>query len=163
MTSDGWFRTGDIGEIDGDGFLRITGRKKEIIVTAGGKNVAPAVLEDRLRANPVISQCVVVGDNKPYIGALITLDQDALPQILSANNIEAAPMSQLAANPDVRALVQRAVNSANEAVSNSEAIKKFSILLEDFTIDNGYLTPKMSIRRHLIVQDFAKDIEALYS
>ena len=163
MTSDGWFRTGDIGEIDGDGFLRITGRKKEIIVTAGGKNVAPAVLEDRLRANPVISQCVVVGDNKPYIGALITLDQDALPQILSANNIEAAPMSQLAANPDVRALVQKAVNSANEAVSNSEAIKKFSILLEDFTIDNGYLTPKMSIRRHLIVQDFAKDIEALYS
>jgi long-chain acyl-CoA synthetase len=163
MTSDGWFRTGDIGEIDGDGFLRITGRKKEIIVTAGGKNVAPAVLEDRLRANPVISQCVVVGDNKPYIGALITLDQDALPQILSANNIEAAPMSQLAANPDVRALVQKAVNSANEAVSNSEAIKKFSILLEDFTIDNGYLTPKMTIRRHLIVQDFAKDIEALYS
>jgi len=163
MTSDGWFRTGDIGEIDGDGFLRITGRKKEIIVTAGGKNVAPAVLEDRLRANPVISQCVVVGDNKPYIGALITLDQDALPQILSANNIEAAPIAQLAANPDVRALVQKAVNSANEAVSNSEAIKKFSILLEDFTIDNGYLTPKMSIRRHLIVQDFAKDIEALYS
>jgi long-chain acyl-CoA synthetase len=163
MTSDGWFRTGDIGEIDGDGFLRITGRKKEIIVTAGGKNVAPAVLEDRLRANPVISQCVVVGDNKPYIGALITLDQDALPQILSASNIETAPMSQLAANPDVRALVQKAVNSANEAVSNSEAIKKFSILLEDFTIDNGYLTPKMSIRRHLIVQDFAKDIEALYS
>lgn len=163
MTSDGWFRTGDIGEIDGDGFLRITGRKKEIIVTAGGKNVAPAVLEDRLRANPIISQCVVVGDNKPYIGALITLDQDALPQILSASNIEAAPMSQLAANPDVRALVQKAVNSANEAVSNSEAIKKFSILLEDFTIDNGYLTPKMSIRRHLIVQDFAKDIEALYS
>lgn len=163
MTSDGWFRTGDIGEIDGDGFLRITGRKKEIIVTAGGKNVAPAVLEDRLRANPVISQCVVVGDNKPYIGALITLDQDALPQILSANNIEAAPMSQLATNPDLRALVQKAVNSANEAVSNSEAIKKFSILLEDFTIDNGYLTPKMTIRRHLIVQDFAKDIEALYS
>ena len=163
MTSDGWFRTGDIGEIDGDGFLRITGRKKEIIVTAGGKNVAPAVLEDRLRANPVISQCVVVGDNKPYIGALITLDQDALPQILSANNIEAAPMSQLAANSDLRALVQKAVNSANEAVSNSEAIKKFSILLEDFTIDNGYLTPKMTIRRHLIVQDFAKDIEALYS
>ena len=163
MTSDGWFLTGDIGELDSDGFLRITGRKKEIIVTAGGKNVAPAVLEDRLRANPIISQCVVVGDNKPYIGALITLDQDALPQILSANNIEAAPMSELAANPDLRALVQKAVNSANEAVSNSEAIKKFSILLEDFTIDNGYLTPKMSIRRHLIVQDFAKEIDALYN
>lgn len=163
MTSDGWFRTGDIGELDGDGFLRITGRKKEIIVTAGGKNVAPAVLEDRLRANSIISQCVVVGDNKPYIAALITLDQDALPQILAANNIEAAPMSELIANPQLRALVQKAVNSANEAVSNSEAIKKFSILLEDLTIDNGYLTPKMSIRRHLVMQDFANEIESLYS
>ena len=163
MTSDGWFRTGDIGELDGDGFLRITGRKKELIVTAGGKNVAPAVLEDRLRANPIISQCVVVGDNKPYIGALITLDQEALPQILAANNIASAPMSELIANPEIRALVQKAVNSANESVSNSEAIKKFSILPEDLTIDNGYLTPKMSIRRHLIVQDFANEINSLYS
>lgn len=163
MTSDGWFRSGDIGELDGDGFLRITGRKKEIIVTAAGKNVAPAVLEDRLRANPIISQCVVVGDNKPYIAALITLDQDALPQILSANNIDQSPMADLVSDPNLRALVQKAVNTANEAVSNSEAIKKFSILLEDLTIDNGYLTPKMSIRRHLIVQDFAKDIDALYN
>ena len=163
MTTDGWFRTGDIGELDGEGYLRITGRKKELIVTAGGKNVAPAVLEDRLRANPIISQCVVVGDNKPYIGALITLDPDALPQILAANNIESAPMSQLIENADVRGLVQKAVNAANEAVSNSEAIKRFVILPEDLTIDNGYLTPKMSIRRHLIVQDFASDIEGLYS
>jgi len=163
MTTDGWFRTGDIGELDGEGYLRITGRKKELIVTAGGKNVAPALLEDRLRANPIISQCVVVGDNKPYIGALITLDQDALPQILVANNIEVAPMSELLENSDVRALVQKAVNAANESVSNSEAIKKFIILPEDLTIDNGYLTPKMSIRRHLIVQDFAADIEGLYS
>jgi len=163
MTTDGWFRTGDIGELDGDGYLRITGRKKELIVTAGGKNVAPAVLEDRLRANPIISQCVVVGDNKPYIGALITLDQDALPQILAANNIELVDMSELLENADVRALVQKAVNAANEAVSNSEAIKKFVILPEDLTIDNGYLTPKMSIRRHLIVQDFAADINSLYS
>ena len=163
MTSDGWFRTGDIGELDGEGYLRITGRKKELIVTASGKNVAPAVLEDRLRANPIISQCVVVGDNKPYIGALVTLDQDALPQILAANNIESAPMSDLIQNTDVRALVQKAVNAANEAVSNSEAIKRFVILPEDLTIDNGYLTPKMSIRRHLIVQDFAGDIEGLYA
>ncbi len=163
MTTDGWFRTGDIGELDGEGYLRITGRKKELIVTAGGKNVAPALLEDRLRANPIISQCVVVGDNKPYIGALITLDQDALPQILTASNIVLAPMSELLENSDVRALVQKAVNAANESVSNSEAIKKFVILPEDLTIDNGYLTPKMSIRRHLIVQDFAADIEGLYS
>lgn len=163
MTTDGWFRTGDIGELDGEGFLRITGRKKELIVTAGGKNVAPAVLEDRLRANPIISQCVVVGDNKPYIGVLITLDQEALPQILAANSIEPAPMADLMENPDVRELVQKAVNVANEAVSNSEAIKKFVILPEDLTIDNGYLTPKMSIRRHLIVQDYADVIEGLYS
>ncbi len=163
MTSDGWFRTGDIGEIDGEGFLRITGRKKELIVTAGGKNVAPAVLEDRLRANPIISQCVVVGDAKPFIGALVTLDQDALPQILAANNIESASMTELVNNADVRELVQKAVNVANEAVSNSEAIKKFVILPEDLTIDNGYLTPKMSIRRHLIVQDFANVIDGLYS
>lgn len=163
MTGDGWFRSGDIGELDSDGFLRITGRKKEIIVTAGGKNVAPAVLEDRLRANSIISQCVVVGDDKPYIAALITLDQDALPQILTASNLENAPMAELVADPNVRALVQKAINAANEAVSNSEAIKKFSILLEDLTIDNGYLTPKMSIRRHLILQDFAKEIDALYN
>ena len=163
MTTDGWFKTGDIGELDGDGYLRITGRKKELIVTAGGKNVAPAVLEDRLRANPIISQCVVVGDNKPFIGALITLDQDALPQILAANNIETSAMSELIENQDVRSLVQKAVNDANEAVSNSEAIKKFLILPEDLTIENGYLTPKMSIRRHLIVQDFAADIDSLYA
>jgi long-chain acyl-CoA synthetase len=163
MTTDGWFRTGDIGELDGDGFLRITGRKKELIVTAGGKNVAPAVLEDRLRANPIISQCVVVGDSKPYIGALVTLDQEALPQVLAANGIQSAPMADLIASAEVRALVQKAVNVANEAVSNSEAIKKFVILPEDLTIDNGYLTPKLSIRRHLIVQDFAADIESLYN
>ena len=162
MTTDGWFRTGDIGELDGDGFLRITGRKKELIVTAGGKNVAPAVLEDRLRANPIISQCVVVGDSKPYIGALVTLDQEALPQVLAANGIPSASMAELITNTEVLALVQKAVNVANEAVSNSEAIKKFVILPEDLTIDNGYLTPKLSIRRHLIVQDFAAAIEGLY-
>lgn len=163
MTSDGWFRTGDIGELDGEGYLRITGRKKELIVTAGGKNVAPAVLEDRLRANPIISQCVVVGDNKPFIGALVTLDPEALPQILAANNIESAPVVELVELADIRALVQKAINTANEAVSNSEAIKKFVILPLDLTIDNGYLTPKLSIRRHLIVQDFASEIDSLYA
>lgn len=162
MTSDGWFRTGDIGELDGEGYLRITGRKKELIVTAGGKNVAPAVLEDRLRANPIISQCVVVGDNKPFIGALVTLDPEALPQILAANNIESVPVVELVELADIRALVQKAINTANEAVSNSEAIKKFVILPLDLTIDNGYLTPKLSIRRHLIVQDFASEIDSLY-
>lgn len=163
LDSDGWFHSGDLGSLDDDGFLYITGRKKELIVTAGGKNVAPAVLEDRLRAHPIISQCVVVGDAKPFIGALVTLDQDALPGILKAHGIAEAPLTELASNPQIRAIVQEAVNTANEAVSNSEAIKKFSILATDWTVDNGYLTPKMSIKRHLVTKDFASDIEHLYS
>lgn len=163
MSSDGWFHSGDVGRLDGEGFLYITGRKKELIVTSAGKNVAPAVLEDRLRANPIISQCVVVGDGKPYISALVTLDQDALPGILATHGIDSAPLETLATDERVRALVQEAVRSANDAVSGSEAIKKFVILPTDLTIENGYLTPKMSIRRHLVNQDFAALIDSLYS
>ena len=163
IDSDGWFHSGDLGSLDDDGFLYITGRKKELLVTAGGKNVAPAVLEDRLRAHPIISQCIVVGDAKPYIGALITLDTEALPGILKSNNIAEAPLEQLVVDPSIRAIVQQAVNSANEAVSNSEAIKKFEILATDWTVDNGYLTPKMSIKRHVVSKDFADNIERLYS
>lgn len=163
IDADGWFHSGDLGSLDSDGFLYITGRKKELLVTAGGKNVAPAVLEDRLRAHPIISQCIVVGDAKPYIGALITLDTEALPGILKSNNIEEAPLEQLVVDPSIRAIVQQAVNSANEAVSNSEAIKKFEILATDWTVDNGYLTPKMSIKRHVVTKDFADNIEHLYS
>ena len=162
LGEDGWLHSGDIGELDSAGFLRITGRKKELIVTAGGKNVAPAVLEDRLRAHPLISQCVVVGDALPYIAALVTLDEDALPAILEANKIAKEPMAQLVTSKEVRALVQQAVNDANKAVSNSEAIKKFVILPHDLTIDNGYLTPKLSIRRHLITVDFAGQIASMY-
>ncbi|NBV90279.1 MAG: long-chain fatty acid--CoA ligase, partial [Actinobacteria bacterium] len=162
LATDGWLHTGDIGELDNDGFLRITGRKKELIVTAGGKNVAPAVLEDRLRAHPIISQCVVVGDALPYIAALVTLDEDALPAILEANGITSASLSDLADDKQVRALVQQAINDANKAVSNSEAIKKFVILPHDLTIDNGYLTPKLSIKRHLITVDFAQQIASMY-
>ena len=163
IDSDGWFHSGDLGSLDDDGFLYITGRKKELLVTAGGKNVAPAVLEDRLRAHPIISQCIVVGDAKPYIGALITLDTEALPGILKSNNIAEAPLEQLVVDSRIRAIVQQAVNSANEAVSNSEAIKKFEILATDWTVDNGYLTPKMSIKRHVVSKDFADNIERLYS
>ena len=162
ITSDGWFHSGDVGRLDEDGYLYITGRKKELLVTSAGKNVAPNVLEDRLRAAPIISQCVAVGDGKPYISALVTLDQEALPGILSAHGIEPAPIAELSENPEVRALVQQAVNSANEAVSNSEAIKKFLILPFDLTIENGYLTPKLSIKRHLINQDFSAEINSLY-
>ncbi len=162
ITSDGWFHSGDVGRLDEDGYLYITGRKKELLVTSAGKNVAPNVLEDRLRATPIISQCVAVGDGKPYISALVTLDQEALPGILSAHGIEPAPIAELSENPEVRALVQQAVNSANEAVSNSEAIKKFLILPFDLTIENGYLTPKLSIKRHLINQDFSAEINSLY-
>ena len=142
--------------------MYITGRKKELLVTSAGKNVAPNVLEDRLRSAPIISQCVVVGDGKPYISALVTLDQDALPGILNSHGIASAPFEELINNPEVRALVQQAVNTANEAVSNSEAIKKFLILPMDLTIDNGYLTPKLSIKRHLINEDFANEINSLY-
>lgn len=162
ISPDGWFHSGDVGKLDDDGYLYITGRKKELLVTSAGKNVAPNVLEDRLRAAPIISQCVVVGDGKPYISALVTLDQEALPGILSAHGIDDAPFEELIENLDVRALVQQAVNSANEAVSNSEAIKKFLILPFDLTIENGYLTPKLSIKRHLVNQDFADEINSLY-
>lgn len=162
ITSDGWFHSGDVGTIDDDGFLYITGRKKELLVTSAGKNVAPTVLEDRLRSHPLVSQCVVVGDGRPYIAALVTLDPDALPGILQAHNIPEAPMEKLAQNPEVRALIQQAVNTANEAVSNSEAIKKFVILPVDLTIENGYLTPKFSIKRHVINQDFADVINDIY-
>ena len=162
LLSDNWFASGDIGHLDSEGFLYITGRKKEIIVTAGGKNVSPAVLEDRLRANPLISQCVVVGDNRPYIGALVTLDQEAAPGILQAHGISAEALNVPQDSAEIKALIQQAVNTANEAVSNSEAIKKFVLLPMDFTIDNGYLTPKLSIKRHLVTQDFAADIDSLY-
>jgi len=163
FTDDGWFRSGDIGELDNEGYLTITGRKKELLVTAGGKNVAPAVMEDRLRSHPIVSQCVVVGDGRAFIGALITLDQEALPGILSANGIAEAPLEKLVTDPAVRAIVQKAVNYANEIVSLSEAIKKFTILPLDLTIDNGYLTPKMSIKRHVVTSDFAKEIEEIYN
>lgn len=162
ITTDGWFHSGDVGRLDDDGYLYITGRKKELLVTSAGKNVAPNVLEDRLRSAPIISQCVVVGDGKPYISALVTLDQDALPGILNSHGIASAPIEELVKNPELRALVQQAVNTANEAVSNSEAIKKFLILPMDLTIDNGYLTPKLSIKRHLINEDFATEINSLY-
>lgn len=161
---DGWFKTGDIGGLDEDGYLTITGRKKEIIVTAGGKNVAPAALEDPIRANPLVGQVIVVGDQKPFIGALVTLDPEMLPVWLN-NNHEDAGMSleQAATNPAVLAEVQRAIDRANDTVSRAESIRKFVILPIELTEASGHLTPKMSIKRNIILRDFAGQIEDMYA
>ena len=161
---DGWFKTGDIGEIDKDGYITITGRKKEILVTAGGKNVAPAYLEDPIRANPVISQVVAVGDAKPFISALITLDPEMLPMWLTNNKMDPnMSIAEAANNPAIIAEVQAAVDRANARVSRAESIRKFDILPIQFTEESGHLTPKMSIKRNIIVKDFASEIEAMYA
>ena len=159
---DGWFRTGDLGSVDPDGYIRITGRKKELIVTAGGKNVAPAVLEDRVRAHALVSQCVVVGDAKPFVAAIITLDAESLPTWLSARGKPALTLEQAMEDPDVLAALDKAVARANKAVSRAESIRKFRILTTDFTIANGYLTPSLKVKRSLVLEDFASEVEALY-
>jgi long-chain acyl-CoA synthetase len=163
FTEDGWFKTGDIGTLDADGYLEITGRKKELIVTAGGKNVAPASLEDPIRANPIIGQVIVVGDQKPFIGALITLDEEMLPVWLN-NNGEDAQMSisDAAKHPKVLAEIQKAVDAANSKVSRAESIRKFVVLDADLTEASGHLTPKLSIKRNVIMKDFADVVESMY-
>ncbi|MCC4249835.1 MULTISPECIES: AMP-dependent synthetase/ligase [Microbacterium] len=159
-----WFKTGDIGAFDSDGFLSITGRKKEIIVTAGGKNVAPAALEDPIRANPIVGQVVVVGDHKPFISALITLDPEMLPTWLANNGLPAdMSLADAAKNETVRAEVQGAIDRANTRVSRAESIRKFTILPTEWTEASGHLTPKMSIKRNVIVSDFADAIEDIYA
>ena len=164
FAEDGWFCTGDIGELDEEGFLKITGRKKEMIVTAGGKNVAPTVLEDRLRSHALISQCMVVGDGKPFIAALITLDPEALGPWQERHGKPAdATIASLRDDPDLVAAVQAAVDDANQAVSRAESIRKFRILDADFTQESGQLTVKLGIRRSVLLKDFAADIDALYS
>jgi long-chain acyl-CoA synthetase len=162
-TFDGeWFSTGDLGELDADGYLRITGRKKEILVTAGGKNVAPAVLEDRLRAHVLVSQCIVLGDGQPYISALVTLDPDALPGWLRQRGKEGLAHEQVVADEDVVAAVQSAVDEANKAVSRAEAIKRFTILVDDFTVETGHLTPSLKLKRAQVMKDYATEVDALY-
>jgi long-chain acyl-CoA synthetase len=161
--SGGWFKTGDLGALDEDGFLTITGRKKEIIVTAGGKNVAPAVLEDQLRAHPLISQAMVVGDAKPFIGALITVDPEAFGAWKERNHKPAgASVGDLATDPDLVAEVDAAVKHANLAVSHAESIRKFRILPVDFSEDTGELTPTMKVKRNVVAEKFASDIESIY-
>ena len=163
FTSDNYFRSGDLGKLDEEGYLYITGRKKELIVTAGGKNVAPAVLEDRLRANPLISQCMVVGDNKPFIAALVTLDPDAIKPWAVANKKEGASIADLTKDPTLLAVIQTAVDEANKAVSRAESIRKFTVLPVDFTIPGGQLTAKLSVKRHVVAQQFAREIDELFA
>jgi long-chain acyl-CoA synthetase len=161
---DGWLRTGDIGRLDEDGFVWITGRKKEIIVTAGGKNVIPALLEDQIRADALVSQVLVVGDNRPFIGALVTLDQEALPGWLQRHNLPAdTSIADAANNPVVKAAVQDLITAANTSVSQAEAIKSFRIVPADFTEASGHLTPSMKVKRAQVMKDFETVIEEMYA
>ena len=163
FTEDGFFRSGDLGTLDKEGFLSIVGRKKELIVTSGGKNVAPAVLEDRVRAHPLVSQCVVLGDNQPFIAALVTLDADALKTWAIANKKTGTSAANLCHDPDLLSVVQTAIDDANKAVSRAESIRKFSVLPVDFTIADGQLTAKMSVKRHVVAAEFSKEITELFS
>ncbi|MEW2520444.1 AMP-dependent synthetase/ligase [Actinacidiphila alni] len=160
--SDGWFHTGDLGSLDEDGYLSITGRKKEIIVTAGGKNVAPAVIEDRIRADALVAECMVVGDGKPFVAALITLDEEFLPHWAEQHGKSGATAAELAADPELLAAVQHAVDEGNAAVSKAESVRKFRILPTQFTEESGHVTPSLKLKRNVVLKDFADEIEALY-
>ena len=163
FTEDGFFRTGDLGSIDSEGYLSIVGRKKELIVTSGGKNVAPAVLEDRVRAHPLVSQCMVVGDNQPFIAALITLDPDAVKVWAGINKKNDGTVANLVHDATLISVIQTAVDEANKSVSRAESIRKFTLLPVDFTIASGELTPKLSVKRHVVSEKFAAQIAALFA
>ncbi|MFC1412465.1 long-chain fatty acid--CoA ligase [Streptacidiphilus sp. N1-12] len=161
---DGWFSTGDLGSLDQDGFLTITGRKKEIIVTAGGKNVAPAVIEDRIRAHPLIGECMVVGDRKPFIACLVTIDPEFFPTWKKLNGKpDDATVTDLLQDSDLLGAVQAAIDDGNAAVSHAEAVKKFHILDTVFSEDSGHLTPSMKLKRSVVLKDYAPEVEALYT
>ncbi|WP_248582199.1 AMP-dependent synthetase/ligase [Nocardioides sp. InS609-2] len=161
LERDGWFHTGDVGEVDDEGFVKITGRKKEILVTAGGKNVAPAVLEDRLRAHALVDQCIVVGDGQPYIAALVTIDEESFPAWAEQHG-KSGSISELVDDPDLRAAVEDAVDDANKAVSKAESIRKFTILPVTWSEEGGQLTPSLKLKRNVVLREFRDDVEALY-
>ncbi|MGQ4431457.1 AMP-dependent synthetase/ligase [Streptomyces sp. SAS_260] len=164
VLQDDWFATGDLGALDEDGYLTITGRKKDILVTNGGKNVSPAVLEDRLRSRAPVGQVLVVGDNRPYVAALITLDPEALAHWLAVRGLPAdTPLADLVEDPRLRADVQKAVDHANQAVSRAESIRAFALIEGEFTEDNGLLTPSLKLKRNVVTAAYAEDIEALYA
>ncbi|MFJ7198115.1 MULTISPECIES: AMP-dependent synthetase/ligase [unclassified Streptomyces] len=158
----GWFATGDLGALDEDGYLTITGRKKDIIITSGGKNVTPAPLEDWLRAHPLVGQCMVVGDNRSFITALITLEPDGLAHWRRMKKKEHVPIRELVDDDELRTALQRAVDEANRLVSRAESIRKFAVLPVDFTEENGHLTPSLKLKRDAIARDFEEEIEVLY-
>ncbi|WP_300047651.1 long-chain fatty acid--CoA ligase [Trueperella sp.] len=160
--SEGWFHTGDLGTLDRQGYLTITGRKKEIIVTAGGKNVSPAALEDPLSSHPLISQVIVVGDKKPFVGALITLDAEMLPGWLGAHDLPAMDVTQAARHPEVLASLERAIKKTNKRVSRAESIRKFAVIYPDLTVDNGMLTPSLKVKREAVARRYARELKALY-
>ncbi|GAA2234242.1 AMP-dependent synthetase/ligase [Streptomyces amakusaensis] len=161
--ADGWFHTGDIGTLDEDGYLAITGRKKEILVTAGGKNVAPAVIEDRIRAHALVAECMVVGDGRPFVGALITLDEEFLGRWAAGRGKPAgATAATLRDDPELLAEVQRAVDDGNAAVSKAESVRKFRVLASSFTEEAGHITPSLKLKRNVVAKDFADEIEAIY-
>ncbi|MFI8303261.1 AMP-dependent synthetase/ligase [Streptomyces sp. NPDC085927] len=162
--ADGWFHTGDIGTLDEDGYLRITGRKKEILVTAGGKNVAPAVIEDRIRAHALVAECMVVGDGRPFVGALVTLDEEFLGRwVAERGKPEGSTAASLSEDPELLATIQAAVDDGNAAVSKAESVRKFRVLPSQFTEESGHLTPSLKLKRNVVAKDFAHEIEAIYS
>ncbi|GGQ17166.1 AMP-dependent synthetase/ligase [Streptomyces roseolilacinus] len=161
--ADGWFHTGDIGTLDEDGYLAITGRKKEILVTAGGKNVAPAVIEDRIRGHALVAECMVVGDGRPFVGALVTLDEEFLARWAAEHGKPAgSTAAQLREDPELLAEVQRAVDDGNAAVSKAESVRKFRVLPAQFTEEAGHITPSLKLKRNVVAKDFADEIEAIY-
>ncbi|MGW3666249.1 hypothetical protein [Streptomyces sp. NPDC005141] len=163
VLTDEWFATGDLGALDQDGYLTITGRKKDILITTGGKNVSPAVLEDRLRSRAPVGQCLVVGDNRPFVAALITLDAEALAHWLAVRGLPAdTPVRDIVRDPRMRADAQKAVDHANQAVSRAESIRAFALVEGEFTEDNGLLTPSLKVKRHAATVLYAAEIEALY-
>jgi long-chain acyl-CoA synthetase len=163
IDADGWFQTGDLGALDAQGYLQITGRKKEIIVTAGGKNVAPAVLEDRMGAHVLISQAMVVGEGRPFIGALVTLDPDAVASWATAHHKAGRTAAELHDDPDLNAEIQAAVDDANAAVSKAESIRAWRLIDAQFTEESGHMTPTLKLKRAVVAADHAEDIEALYT
>ncbi|MGW1513297.1 AMP-dependent synthetase/ligase [Streptomyces sp. NPDC002394] len=161
-TDQGWFPTGDLGSLDDDGYLRITGRKKDILITSSGKNVAPAPLEDWLRAHPLVAQCMVLGDNRPYVTALITLDHEGLTHWRRMRHKEHLALWELARDPELLAALQRGVDDANRLVSRAESIRAFRVLTTEFSEGSGHLTPSLKLKRRAVLRDFARDVEEMY-